>query len=81
MPELRPIDLARIAYQAYGASTGWLTFDGRRMPGFDDLGGSVTVAWTAAATAVERAVAPGFASGVADVPANSGRTDPEEGSN
>ncbi|MDH6116868.1 hypothetical protein ABH930_000287 [Kitasatospora sp. GAS204A] len=43
---------ARDAYHAYGQSTGWLTHDGRQMPGWNDLGDAVQAAWTAAVTAV-----------------------------
>lgn len=43
---------ARDAYHSYGQSTGWLTHDGRQMPGWNDLGDRVQAAWTAAVTAV-----------------------------
>lgn len=42
---------ARRAYAAYGASTGWLTHDGRRMPAWEDLGEAIQQAWLAAANA------------------------------
>ncbi len=44
--------LARMAYNAYGESTGWRNFQGNPMPAFDALGQSIQDAWVAAATAV-----------------------------
>jgi hypothetical protein len=49
-------DLARLGYQAYGAATGGLTHDGRRMPAWDHLGDTIQSAWAAAATAIHTAV-------------------------
>lgn len=46
------LDLARIAYQAYGDTTGHTNFLGEPMPAFDDLGAVIRAAWTNAATAV-----------------------------
>jgi hypothetical protein len=48
-------DLAKIAYEAYGESTGSRTFDGRQMPAWDDLGANIQLAWLAAAQAVHAA--------------------------
>lgn len=42
---------AQRAYAAYGHATGGLTFDGRPMPAWDDLGETIQQAWTAAAQA------------------------------
>lgn len=44
--------LARIAYRAYGESTGWKNFQGNKMPEFDDLPGPIQAAWRAASLAV-----------------------------
>lgn len=44
-----PTELAQAAYKAYGDHTGGLTYDGRPMPAWDDLGPTVQAAWTAAA--------------------------------
>lgn len=43
---------ARAAYAAYGAATGGLTHDGRPMPAWEQLGGTIQGAWAAAAGAV-----------------------------
>lgn len=45
-------ELAQIAYQGYGESTGFKTFDGRPMPEWKDLGTKIQDAWTAAVAAV-----------------------------
>lgn len=50
-----PVELARIAYQAYGSSTDHLNVRGELMPTWDDLGGRIQDAWTAAASAVANA--------------------------
>lgn len=50
------LDLARLAYEAYGESTGGKTFDGRQMPDWDDLGEKIQTAWVAAAGAVFTAI-------------------------
>jgi len=44
--------LAKIAYEAYGAFTGWKTYNGRDMPKWDDLGLPIMRAWQAAAEEV-----------------------------
>jgi hypothetical protein len=49
--------LARVGYEAYGESTGWLTHDGRPMPGWCQLGDRVQGAWGAAAGAIVAASA------------------------
>jgi hypothetical protein len=46
-------DLARLAYVAYGASTGHKNFRGDPMPAWDDLGEAIQTAWAAAALAVQ----------------------------
>ena len=50
--------LGRLAFTAYGEQAGGLTHDGRRIPGWEDLGESVQQAWIAAAIAIVRATAP-----------------------
>jgi hypothetical protein len=50
--------LGRVAFDAYGETTGGLTHDGRPIPQWEDLGEAVQQAWIAAATAVIRATAP-----------------------
>ncbi|MGW3971232.1 hypothetical protein ACWEFD_18270 [Streptomyces ardesiacus] len=47
-----PTGLARIAYAAYGESTGNRNFLGDPMPRWEDLGESIQNAWVAAVTAV-----------------------------
>lgn len=42
----------RIGYEAYAASTGGKTFDGRDMPTWDQLPERIRNAWEAAASAV-----------------------------
>lgn len=42
---------AQLAYAAYGAVTGHVTHDGRRMPAWDDLGDTIQAAWGAAVAA------------------------------
>jgi hypothetical protein len=42
----------RVAYEAYGRSTGHRTHDDRPMPAWDDLGETVQRAWAASAAAV-----------------------------
>lgn len=41
-------DLGKIAYEAYFEDAGGLTFDGRKMPTWDELGDDVRRHWTAA---------------------------------
>ncbi len=53
--------LARVAFEAYNASTGGKTFDGRDVPPYDVVAERtphVARAWEAAADAVRRAVRP-----------------------
>lgn len=49
MPRPSALELARIAYAAYGDSTNYRTHDDRPMPDWDALGDRVQKAWTAAA--------------------------------
>ena len=44
--------LARLAYRAYGESTGNRNFRGDPMPAWEDLGEPIQKAWIAAAGAV-----------------------------
>lgn len=44
----------QIAYNAYGDHASWLTFDGRPMPRWDELGDAVRSHWIAAAARVSR---------------------------
>lgn len=44
--------LAKLAYQAYGESTGGKNFQGNPMPQWEDLGEKIQTAWVAATTAV-----------------------------
>jgi hypothetical protein len=50
------MELAQVAYAAYGASTHYRTHDGRPMPEWEELGDRVQQAWIAAAAAVAQAV-------------------------
>lgn len=52
-----PAHLARIAYTAYGESTGNKNFLGDPMPAWEDLPDSIRTAWEAAAGAVASEVA------------------------
>jgi hypothetical protein len=45
-------DLARIAYEAYGESTGGLNYQGLPMPAWEDLPEAIRQAWDAASQAV-----------------------------
>lgn len=56
---LEPVDLAKIAYRAYGESTNFKNFRGEPMPEWKDLGKRIQKAWIAAATSVEVAVRSG----------------------
>lgn len=51
-------NLARVAFEAYAASTKWRTWDGRAIPGWDDLPRAVQLAWSEAALAVARGLGP-----------------------
>lgn len=44
--------LAKKAYNAYGEFRDWKTFDGRKMPTWEDLGEEIQQAWTKAAEAI-----------------------------
>jgi hypothetical protein len=48
-------DLAKIAYEAYGASTGGKNYQGLPMPPWDELPPAIRDAWDAATQAVLRA--------------------------
>lgn len=48
--------LGVIAYEAYGDSVDWKTFDGRPMPEWSDLGERIQQAWVDAALAVADSV-------------------------
>ena len=50
------IELAQVAYDAYGESTGHKNYQGQPMPVWDDLGDSIQAAWVAAALAVADAL-------------------------
>jgi hypothetical protein len=49
------VRLARLAYTAYGHSTGGLNYQGLPMPAFEDLGEPIQRAWMSAAGAVKSA--------------------------
>ncbi len=61
-PTAPPVaDLARAAFEAYGASTGGKTWDGKPIPPFDvirERTPHVAAAWEAAADAVRKLVKP-----------------------
>lgn len=44
--------MAKLAYGAYGQTTGFKNFQGNPMPKWDDLGDTIQGAWVAAANAV-----------------------------
>jgi hypothetical protein len=46
------IIIAKLAYAAYGESTGFKNFQGNQMPAWDDLGTPIQNAWIAAGNAV-----------------------------
>lgn len=48
-------DLAKIAYEAYGKSTGGLNYQGLPMPAWEELPEPIRQAWDAASQAVLRA--------------------------
>jgi hypothetical protein len=52
----RPVDLARVGYQAYGDSVDWQNYAGLPMPTWEDLGEKIQNAWVAAAAAIGAAV-------------------------
>ena len=47
-----PESRARIAYAAYGRTTGFKNFQGNPMPVFDDLPENIREAWTNAARVI-----------------------------
>lgn len=49
-------DLARTAYDAYGASVEWKNYQGLPMPTFEDLPPRIKDAWVAATLATVAAV-------------------------
>jgi hypothetical protein len=51
-----PVDLARIAYRAYGETTDHKNVRGEPMPAWDHLGRRIQAAWISAARAVAEAV-------------------------
>lgn len=52
MPDDDQIELAKLAYAAYGQTTNFKNFLGNPMPGWDDLGDRIQAAWVSAANAV-----------------------------
>jgi hypothetical protein len=56
MPHPSTMELAKVAYAAYGESTDHRTHDDRPMPDWEQLGDRVQQAWIAAAAAVAQAV-------------------------
>lgn len=49
------INLAQVAYEAYGKSTNWRTYNDLPMPLWEDLGEKIQKVWLAAALAVQKA--------------------------
>ena len=49
-------ELGRVAYEAYGESVGWTTFQGDPMPAWEEQNDRLKQAWKSAARAVERRV-------------------------
>lgn len=56
--ELTPLELAAIAYHAYGKTTDFKNFRGEPMPEFHNLPENITQAWTAAVSAVKDELLP-----------------------
>lgn len=50
------VRLAKVAYRAYGAVTGFKNFRGDPMPEWADLGDTIQAAWIAATQAVKEEV-------------------------
>lgn len=50
--------LGQVAYEAYGESTGWKTYNGNEMPRWEALGEPIQQAWEAAAEAARSTAAP-----------------------
>jgi hypothetical protein len=57
MSQTKPLDLAKVAYAAYGDATGGLNYQGAPMPAWDDLGTPIQSAWVAAARAITQTAA------------------------
>ncbi|MDH2425797.1 hypothetical protein [Sphaerisporangium sp. TRM90804] len=55
MPPPPSLELAQVAYRAYGQATGDLNHRGEPMPAWDHLEETIQQAWAAAAAAVQRA--------------------------
>lgn len=52
-------DLAKVAYRAYGETTGFKNYRGEPMPEWDGLGDRIQAAWLAAVGAVAAVVREG----------------------
>lgn len=50
------IELAKAAYEEYGDTAEWETFDGRPMPAWDDLPERTRTLWAMAAGRVQKMV-------------------------
>lgn len=46
--------IGQVGYEAYAKQTGGKTFDGRKMPQWDDLPENIKLAWEAAGEAMLR---------------------------
>lgn len=57
--ELSPLELARVAYAAYGGSTDYKNYRGLPMPEWDELGEAIQSAWITAVVAVRANVVAG----------------------
>lgn len=51
-PPTLPEDVGKMAYEAYGESTGWKNFEGKPMPKWVNLPPNIQAAWIAAVRAV-----------------------------
>lgn len=51
------LELAKVAYNAYGDSRNWVVFNGDPMPSWEDQRPELQDAWRAAAAAVHTALA------------------------
>ena len=56
MQDYMVVELAKAAFEAYGDHAGWSTFDGRKMPGWDDISETVQDHWIAAVERVLRII-------------------------
>lgn len=52
--------LARVAFEAYNDERGGLTWDGKPIPGWDDVGDEIRAAWMASVAATLRSVVDGL---------------------